>query len=533
MANFRVIASRHPELGKDYDAKTHRYTSSYLNNKKYTLTVDAFPGKRVLINAGDRQFTPRDRPSGRPRDIVKLRIPNDTVAFDFSIKQIGKQFSAKVSHPTEVSFEDSSTYAPWEWEITVPGEGAYEISVQLRNRANGGPKSTRRIVIRDHLVVSIGDSLASGQGNPDIPGTPKGFDPDIDWWDIVIPPLGIYEIAKASYEKISNYMKREFTTWARKSDWILEMDPAPVWLEKKAYRSLRSSHALAARKMEDAQEGRLITFLSFARSGSEIEAGLLGPRTENNKRIDDWIGNIGQLDEIRRTIGNRHIDVLLISIGVNDIGITGTLTDLVANDFFIEGGDDAAERDIVKQRIANRIRELPAKFAKLKDALDLLDIHHVYLSEYPTSLFDKANGQLGTGCGIFSSKFDLDMDIDDVQVVREAAEALNHCLRNVAKQYGWFLVSGIAEAFKGHGYCTDDETRYFVQAEESMILQGDTEGTVHPNRLGHKVYAEKIAHLVQENTLKKLESGALIGVFLGAPLTSTDTPALDMATDDQ
>jgi hypothetical protein len=52
--------------------------------------------------------------------------------------------------------------------------------------------------LRDLLVVSIGDSAASGQGNPDIPGSPEGFDPDIAWWEVFFPPLVLYELSKAA-----------------------------------------------------------------------------------------------------------------------------------------------------------------------------------------------------------------------------------------------------------------------------------------------------------------------------------------------
>ena len=46
---FRVASnSRHPILGRDYDAKTHRYTTAYLNPGKYTIFVDAFPGTELF-----------------------------------------------------------------------------------------------------------------------------------------------------------------------------------------------------------------------------------------------------------------------------------------------------------------------------------------------------------------------------------------------------------------------------------------------------------------------------------------------------
>src|SRR4051812_23940288 len=98
------------------------------------------------------------------------------------------------------------------------------------------------------------------------------------------------------------------------------MDPDPVWLEPRAYRSLRSGHAHAARLLEDRAKGTVVTFLPFGRTGSEIENGLLGPRRTGGHSDDGWIGDIGQVQEVARTLGKRQIDALLIYIGVNDMG---------------------------------------------------------------------------------------------------------------------------------------------------------------------------------------------------------------------
>lgn len=503
--SFTVKASRHPVRGRDYDEKTHRYTTAYLNPTKYTLTVDAFPGTEVLIPAGDQQLSPSGNPQRKPKDIERLKVPPDTVAFEFSVKQVGKRFSKSVSRPTPVTgvFNEDLPNQPWDFRVDVPGEGTYDITVKLRNRAGGGPQNTRRAVVKDFLVVSIGDSAASGQGNPDIPGTPKGFEPDLEWWEVFIPPVALFKISKAAYEKMKNVIKQEFTTAARKWDFKLDMDPEPIWLEKNAYRSLRSGPAQAARRMENVLEGRLVTFLSFARTGSDVDDGLIGPRTSGGKSIDGWIGNVGQIEEVENTIGKRRIDALLISIGVNDVGVSGTLEDLVANDFFIGGGDDDEEREKVRVRVSKRLAEMPGRLEKLETALEPLNIRHVYLTEYPTAVFDRENGQAGKGCGIFESSFDLDLEVADANLVKKASEDLNTILEQEAKKRGWIYIGGIADAFRGRGYCTDN--RFFVQAEESMIIQGDTEGTVHPNDLGQKAYARQIAASVIANTLDKID----------------------------
>jgi hypothetical protein len=73
----------------------------------------------------------------------------------------------------------------------------------------------------DYLVVSIGDSVASGEGNPD--ATPH------------------------------------------------------TWLEPRCHRSLRSGAALAARAVELGDRHSVVTFVPLACSGATIEEGLLNP----------------------------------------------------------------------------------------------------------------------------------------------------------------------------------------------------------------------------------------------------------------
>ncbi|MDQ6900104.1 MAG: hypothetical protein M3072_11450, partial [Candidatus Dormibacteraeota bacterium] len=113
---------------------------------------------------------------------------------------------------------------------------------------------------------------------------------------------------------------------------LLHMDPGPVWLEPRAWRTLKAAPALAAAAAAQRGRGRLTTFISVACSGAEIDAGLLGPQRA-------FQGKFGQIDEVvnmLRVPGDhrdaprflRPVDVLLMSIGGNDVGFSGTLSDV-------------------------------------------------------------------------------------------------------------------------------------------------------------------------------------------------------------
>jgi hypothetical protein len=487
LPSIRLWCSHFPILGRDYDAKTHRYKANYVNPASYSLVVSAFT--RI-------QYDPNDLEPVRGQ----LALPPDTIAFDFSINRIGKQFSKRKSKPVKNGIiahdsELNNTNKPWAWQVDIPPEeGTYDITIKLRNKSGSGPQNTRRLIVhKELLVVSIGDSLASGQGNPDVPGTPVGF--DTSWWWILVPIVGTYKIAKAAFEYISQKFKQDFTSASAAESWTLDMNPEPIWLEKNAYRSLRSGAAIAAQRLEETMEGTFVTFLSFARTDSTIQSGLIGPRRgSNSNSVDGWAGNIGQVEEVKRTVGNHLIDALLINIGVNELGVTSTLKALICA--------DAQERSKVLAHTQAKLNNFQDEFWELAQALKPLNIRHTYLIEYPTSLFDKENGQVGSGCGIFSNYWpDLNIDPEDAQGIKEILTNLNEALRRQAERFHWFFVSGIADGFKGRGYCTKDEVRCFVQAEESMILQGNTQGTVHPNIAGHHIIATHIANAVRRNII--------------------------------
>ena len=153
-----------------------------------------------------------------------------------------------------------------------------------------------------------------------------------------------------------------------------------------------------------------------------------------------------------------------------------------------------------------RLAEIPDKLADLASALRVLNVRQIYLTEYPTALFDRAGGTVAGGCGVFTSAFDLDLTHTDAELVKSLAIRLNQVLEAEARRRGWIFISGVADGYKGHGYCTD-AGRMFIQAEESLGLQGDTEGTIHPNPEGVKVTAGCVRRSVQTNTIDVARPG--------------------------
>jgi hypothetical protein len=513
-ARFDVLAvSRHPRLGIDYNPVTHAFADTYLNPRSYAITVDDFPGKTLFKEGSepDQQRPGATNPHRSP-DIYKLDCPADTTGWQFHLTgrparrlpvgppppEITERGATNLVSTTGV-FDEGREDNAWNWRFTVPGPGTYTVTVNRMSGATVNKTAAATLTIADYLVVSIGDSFASGEGNPDVPGSPRGFDVDLSWWDVIYPPGAIYDLSAAALESGWEWVTTHMPQLARGGGLTIDMEPDPVWLEKEVHRSLRSGHAHAAQLLEDLQHGTVVTFLPLARSHSEIPNGLIGPRVSDHTQIDSWINNIGQIDELVHTIGARRIDALLISIGANDIGATATLKNLVTGDFPILGdGDPTQARHDAEKAALAKLAELPGKLDDLAGALSVLNVGQVYLTEYPTGIFDDVNGTPAHGCEVFSGP-QLNLSVQDAALVQTLAGLLNDALAAAAVKHHWIYVNGVDQRFSGHGYCTPD--RYFVQCVESLLMQGDTDGTVHPNYLGHKAIGEVVAESVQRNTI--------------------------------
>jgi lysophospholipase L1-like esterase len=109
----------------------------------------------------------------------------------------------------------------------------------------------------DQLIVSIGDSVASGEGNPDVRG---------------------------------------------------RLGRPPKWLLPVCHRSLLSGHSQAALAIERDDPDTDVSFVPLGCSGATVHKGLLG----------EYLGQPKQVDQVNALAAERQIDALLVSVGAND-----------------------------------------------------------------------------------------------------------------------------------------------------------------------------------------------------------------------
>ncbi|MDN5860342.1 MAG: GDSL-type esterase/lipase family protein [Pseudonocardia sp.] len=327
--------------------------------------------------------------------------------------------------------------------IRVP-EGSYEVTHTVRNSQRESDTYRETIAVVDHLIVSLGDSNASGEGNPD----------DIDWGP---------------------------------TD---ELD----WMDDRCHRSATSGPALAAAALEADDPHSSVTFLSFACSGAEITAGLVEEYAgiEPPTRIVDHPRGYEVVNYLPPQVAaaeqavcgggqascGRDVDALLISIGVNDLGFADLVTECAKPGPTYQCH---LERSITTD-LGYAFAALPGGYDDLAAALaagPLADAP-VYLTEYPADPFDSHDG-----CGALFGVSD-----GEARWLAEEGAYLNQIIRSAALEHGWLAVGGIAQAFDGHGYCADEE--WFRALSESYVAQNNIDGSLHPNYAGHEATAAAI-----------------------------------------
>jgi hypothetical protein len=405
-------------------------------------------------------------------------------------------------------------------DLLLP-EGTYRVGLTVLFHVNDRPASARidRIVeVDDLLVVAIGDSYASGEGNPEVRRTDGGV---ARWADSADPlAAGRHEAAR-----------RSTIAWPARTALLLER---------------RDPHSS-------------VTFVSVASSGATVGNGVLGAQ-----------GDLpAQIDQVRRLVGDRDIDLLLVSIGGNDIGFARIVRGLVDADpqmdpvcydtdldnVWLAAADGDWRRssslsfDIgdplfvhckatgASGPVLPGLIGLGAELDRLADELEGLG-GRVAIMEYP----DPTGGGRDDGlCDEIVGDATPPLRFHEIDRLEQLAGMdrvlgpLNEAIGAAAARHGWTVVGGVSEAFGGHGYCADwpdygypdsfwnrpsfmrkrldhpdawyrnpgassgalllsgHEVTWYRSAGQSAVLQGPdrlgTTGTMHPNELGHTALA--------------------------------------------
>lgn len=391
-----------------------------------------------------------------------------------------------------------------------PAQGTYAVTLTITGPDAGGP-FTHPVTIRDILIVSVGDSYASGEGNP------------------VVPRSG---------------------------------DQPAQWVDRRCHRSTVAGPAIAAAQLERADPHTSVTFLSFACSGATIArpyhvpsdgfdyysedrskllgVGVLAPyrgaEPADPEAYDERTFIPPQIDQMVTAVtcaegtagcpsGGRRVDALLVSGGGNDIGFGPVAASCVfhqdcSGNAYVSHWVSGAGQVTLSARFQHDASLMPGIYSSLADRLDDtgLAIAETYVTEYPdpTTTNDPDDADGSCDRMLEDTNPIPFVEISDVETrwARDTVLArLNAEVLAGAQAQGWTYVDGISSAFGGHGYCAPAGQRWIRRAAESVTLQGPddaaaTTGTLHPTADGHRAYAERIVdHLEADLAALPIDDG--------------------------
>jgi hypothetical protein len=348
------------------------------------------------------------------------------------------------------------------------------------------------IKVKDLLVVGMGDSFASGEGNPDVP------------------------VQLDESRRVQNVFPARM---------IKDSSGNAQWLDKLCHRSLYSYQMRAALQMAIEHPHGAVTYMGYACSGAAVEKGIIGPQSYVEYKSTDasaaepvvealsggrkdsemaWFLREMCKVEPQKQDGiwicpgqqfKRPVDFVFLSIGGNDIGFAylvswatlrgGPVTRL-ANWFGITVSPDQFA-NAMNSTLPQAYQHLARQFEKsmpLWNGGMTYDPSHVILTAYPDILADE-NGETCKGVSDGSKEEDayaanqsldrfsnwLVVKQDKLEAAHAQLEGLYLKMRDLAEANGWTFAgrAHTEKPFKGHGFCAQRQDRLDDPAEALMV----------------------------------------------------------------
>jgi hypothetical protein len=348
----------------------------------------------------------------------------------------------------------------------------------------GDPVASADIKVEDLFIVALGDSIASGEGNPD---QPVEFSRD----------RAINYGSAPGGGQLTGYPAR-IGDWTSIGDKAF-LDSGPRWLSQACHRSLYAYPTRVAIQLAIEDPHRAITFANMACAGAEIVNGLMinyrgtewapdqpdlpqisalaktqcgatPPEEQSYTNTYSLNGAIPELENITLETcpqgKARPIDLLILSVGGNDVGFARLVANAVLdNESLLHklGGwmgqvEEAGE-------LVGQLPGLELKYKALNRALHgHLGIpwnqsDRIILTAYPLIAVQEngrdvcPNGQLG-----MTVLPEFVLSSEKARLGERASDLLNRAMRQVAKSYGWTYAEQHRDEFAGHGFCAGDPT---------------------------------------------------------------------------
>lgn len=328
------------------------------------------------------------------------------------------------------------------------GLGLHRVAVTATKDGVVTGAGVGRIELQDLLVVGLGDSNGSGEGNPDITASSR-----------------------------------------------------PLWVDPRCNRSHHSYQARTASALEHASDDTSVTFVHLACSGASILEGMIGSYRGINDPGEDWAAALlPQVLQLKNLVGKRPVDAVIVSIGVNDLRFGAIVKRCIEEPscWATKRLPGAKPTQTVAQAVQGWLGKLPSRYDKLAAALTQAKIpaQRVYITQYFDSLRDERGKicdpliSVATKTRLAFSKQEAEWAYDDF------LRPLNAAVANAARKHGWHLVPAPSQ-FRTHGYCSADS--WIVSLSWSAWRQWSLEGAMHATPSGHQAQAVAVVAALKRN----------------------------------
>ena len=264
-------------------------------------------------------------------------------------------------------------------------------AVGITRPDNSVDSVSTEIQVHDLLIAGMGDSVAAGEGNPDRPI--ELADDGFCFRRFLGVARGEYfRPSRQGYEGDKACDDNPAGSPTSAADWAKH---GAHWMSAACHRSMYSYQLRAALELAVENRQIAVTFLPLACSGAAIDAGLLNSQGASEcPPRGRCAGTVpGQVEQLQDALKNarkqnpsRGLDLILLTVGANDIKFSGLVADVIINAgvervLFNQGGLIASP----PQAQAILERELPGHFAKLRAVLKPLvggDLSRVVFVSY-------------------------------------------------------------------------------------------------------------------------------------------------------
>ncbi|MGF1649817.1 MAG: hypothetical protein ACFCUN_05150 [Hyphomicrobiaceae bacterium] len=390
-----------------------------------------------------------------------------------------------------------------EARLVIPYPAGADVTVEI-----GEVEVARtRIVVQDLLIVGVGDSFGSGEGNPDVA---VRFDPDRE---------ADYGIAGENFA-VAGYPAR-VGAWRQIGDREFQRHNAR-WLDQACHRSLYSNQLRAALQLAVEDPHRAVTFLHLACSGAEITRGLFlrytghewvpdppefsqisaiakaqcGPRETKVQILPEAYHMGGAIPELMGALTlhecdrrhSRKIDLLLVSIGGNDMGFARLVANAVLDQQSLLRRLGGWLGQVHDRKMAEaQLVELEQRYRALKRATHYIlnipwaESDRVILTAYPPmALLEDGRTICPSGTSGMEVLPVFRLDERDAADGEKAAERLHQLMRRAARQHGWTFVESHRAQFKGRGICAGYSGGIALSSAEDLRFPRRIGGTWEP-----------------------------------------------------